>query len=641
MSTGERGGPVGREGAGCAVFPTRRGGRTPAHAPRIDEPPARGSRFLSDRRRVLSLSRPLSMDASRVGSSARASARPSGPLAACWARVSGPLVPSTRIAAQQSSLRSPRAGILACAASRDALRSRLPSLATRARPGGSLARGDAAVLAGRSTCVRAVSPQLSGELKASLAGLAADGVDGTSGRAAEEASGVRAFGSASGPADADLLVARAAGDASSPASSSDAALAGSSASSGDGAASPASSRRAPSQLVQRALSGAALGAAALAAVLRGGRVFAFCVILASFQASREMASMMSALESAQRAAETALRSAQEEERTSSPRQGVGADEGGAAESSGSAEREGASPRGGVAPSLGAGSGPLASSSSSSPSSSPSSLPSPESSSLTSALVTCGAVLIPTLVALGRSPRAGGLGLTVFGVLAAQLFSEGRPRFGQLASAAFRVLYCGYLPSFWVRLRELGRSGALVLPGPEAALMAQSAAGSAVGGAARGAFGGSGMSSRGWSSSLRSRSLGCRAVLLTVLCVAMADTGAYFVGRALGRTPLSPASPKKTIEGAAGGLSAALAAALLSHALVGWPSTPLRAAAFGALVFACSIIGDLIESSIKRDAGVKDSGTLIPGHGGVLDRLDSYIFTAPCVYWLIVEGFPGL
>lgn len=541
------------------------------------------------------------MDLSRVGSSARAGARPSGPLAAPCALPSGPRASSTRVSASSSVLRSICAVAVVRAAPRSAPRPLPPTLTTRARPGGSLARGGPGGRSGRPLAARAASPPVEGEFEVASAAASAEAVGGAPGERAERALDARAFGAARGPAGSDSSAAPVADGASRSAENAGSVASGASAASGGVGAPPAGPRRAPSQLVQRALSGAALGAAALAAVLRGGRVFALCVILASFQASHEMAAMLSALESAQRDAESALRTARAEER------GGRADGGG----------------GGGAPSA-----PRAAASSAS-------APSPESSALTSALVTAGAVLIPALVALGRSPRAGGLGLTLFCVLAAQLFTEGRPRFGQLASAAFRVLYCGYLPSFWIRLRELGRPGALVLPGPEAALMAEA------GGSAAALAGLPAAPGGGWLSPLPTRSLGCRAVLLTVLCVAMADTGAYFVGRALGRTPLSPASPKKTLEGALGGLSASLGAALLSHLALGWPSTPARAAAFAALVFSCSIIGDLIESSIKRDAGVKDSGTLIPGHGGVLDRLDSYIFTAPCVYWLLVEGLPGL
>lgn len=114
--------------------------------------------------------------------------------------------------------------------------------------------------------------------------------------------------------------------------------------------------------------------------------------------------------------------------------------------------------------------------------------------------------------------------------------------------------------------------------------------------------------------------------LLVLAVAwIADTGAYFAGTRWGRRKLAPAiSPGKTWEGAAGGLIGAAAyAMILSFILAGAQAT--RMAAFvgaAALLVTVSIVGDLFESAAKRQAGVKDSGALLPGHGGVLDRIDS-------------------
>ena len=105
-----------------------------------------------------------------------------------------------------------------------------------------------------------------------------------------------------------------------------------------------------------------------------------------------------------------------------------------------------------------------------------------------------------------------------------------------------------------------------------------------------------------------------------------DTGAYFAGRAFGRNKLAPSiSPGKTWEGWAGGMVASLAVAQVLQALV-----PVSAPWF-VLALVVSIfgpVGDLTESALKRRAGVKDSGQLLPGHGGILDRFDSHIFAAP-------------
>lgn len=118
------------------------------------------------------------------------------------------------------------------------------------------------------------------------------------------------------------------------------------------------------------------------------------------------------------------------------------------------------------------------------------------------------------------------------------------------------------------------------------------------------------------------------------CVIAADTGAYFVGKNLGRTPLIKISPKKTVEGALGGWACSVAWAVACWRMFAWPSEILWAVVFGTAVFFSSLFGDLIESVMKRDAGLKDSGNLIPGHGGLLDRFDSYIFTGAVVYFFV-------
>ena len=117
------------------------------------------------------------------------------------------------------------------------------------------------------------------------------------------------------------------------------------------------------------------------------------------------------------------------------------------------------------------------------------------------------------------------------------------------------------------------------------------------------------------------------VLWLVLLVIAADIGAFFVGRSLGKRKLAPqVSPGKTWEGAAGGL--------VTVALVAWGGAayfdlPVRLSiAFGCAVGVFSVIGDLTESMFKRSAGLKDSGVLLPGHGGILDRIDSVTAAAP-------------
>ncbi len=126
------------------------------------------------------------------------------------------------------------------------------------------------------------------------------------------------------------------------------------------------------------------------------------------------------------------------------------------------------------------------------------------------------------------------------------------------------------------------------------------------------------------------------IVLALVVTTVADTGAYFVGRSLGKHKLIPwISPAKTVEGLLGGifftiLGVLLLALLLPDLHLAWYAALL----LGPLLALASVCGDLIESMFKRAAGVKDSGHLIPGHGGVLDRIDSVIITAAAVYFYI-------
>lgn len=129
--------------------------------------------------------------------------------------------------------------------------------------------------------------------------------------------------------------------------------------------------------------------------------------------------------------------------------------------------------------------------------------------------------------------------------------------------------------------------------------------------------------------------GREAVLLLIATVAVSDTAQFYTGRALGRTPLAPLrSPKKTREGAVGGfvIAPAFLAIAGSYWLPAFPWWWLLSLGFGIVV--AGIIGDLFESMLKRAAGVKDSGALIPGHGGVLDRIDALLFAAPVFYFFL-------
>jgi phosphatidate cytidylyltransferase len=130
--------------------------------------------------------------------------------------------------------------------------------------------------------------------------------------------------------------------------------------------------------------------------------------------------------------------------------------------------------------------------------------------------------------------------------------------------------------------------------------------------------------------------GRETLFLLMGIIIVSDSAQYYTGRALGRHPLAPAiSPKKTIEGALGGLVFGTAATVAGGTWIFPAAPPLLLGVLGATIVALGIAGDLFESLLKRSAGVKDSSALIPGHGGVLDRIDSLLFAAP-VYYVFVR-----
>ncbi len=160
----------------------------------------------------------------------------------------------------------------------------------------------------------------------------------------------------------------------------------------------------------------------------------------------------------------------------------------------------------------------------------------------------------------------------------------------IAASIFGLFYLGFLPSYWIRLRDLEGSGLAL-------------------------------------------------TLLACFLIVATDIGSYVVGRRLGRRPLSPISPGKTVEGALGGVACSMAVGALGGTWIGWSWGWLIGAVLGAVVAVFALVGDLTESMMKRDAGLKDSGDAIPGHGGVLDRIDSYLFVPAVVYSLVTLVLP--
>lgn len=194
----------------------------------------------------------------------------------------------------------------------------------------------------------------------------------------------------------------------------------------------------------------------------------------------------------------------------------------------------------------------------------------------------------------------------------------QPKFATIADISASIMglfYGGYLPSYWVRLRSLGQLELSNIP-----------------------LDGFWLTS--WKG-LDALPQGLTATFLAFLCIWAADIGAYTVGRWIGRTRLSDISPKKTVEGAVFGVCASVAVAVAGSWYLDWSGWPITGVLLGLLIGIASLLGDLTESMMKRDAGVKDSGQLIPGHGGILDRADSYVFTAPLVFYFVTLVLPLL
>jgi len=141
--------------------------------------------------------------------------------------------------------------------------------------------------------------------------------------------------------------------------------------------------------------------------------------------------------------------------------------------------------------------------------------------------------------------------------------------------------------------------------------------------------------------LRLQPHGIEWIFLMLIIVMAGDSAAYYVGSTLGRRKLYPAvSPKKSVEGSLGGLLGSVVGALIVRFTFFGELRIVDAVAVALICGVLGQLGDLFESLIKRSCGVKDSGTIIPGHGGMLDRLDSILFAAPAAFYYAYFVFPG-
>jgi phosphatidate cytidylyltransferase len=132
-----------------------------------------------------------------------------------------------------------------------------------------------------------------------------------------------------------------------------------------------------------------------------------------------------------------------------------------------------------------------------------------------------------------------------------------------------------------------------------------------------------------------RKLGPEWIVFLYASVWASDSMAYYIGKGIGKRKLyREVSPNKTVAGAAGSLIGGITGALILRTLIVPQITAPAALFIGATIGIISVIGDLIESMFKRDAGVKDSGIIIPGHGGILDKIDGSLFAGPVLYWVL-------
>ncbi len=174
----------------------------------------------------------------------------------------------------------------------------------------------------------------------------------------------------------------------------------------------------------------------------------------------------------------------------------------------------------------------------------------------------------------------------------------------IAASIFGLFYLGFLPSYWIKLRGL-----------ESVILDFN----------KGFF----------SFENLSNTTGLELTLTSCFLIVASDIGSYFIGKSVGKRSLSPISPSKTVEGLIGGILCSILLAIFFAFLLNWENAFLVGIFYGILISLMALVGDLIESMMKRDAKIKDSGTFLPGHGGILDRIDSYIFTPSVLYYIFI------
>ena len=224
------------------------------------------------------------------------------------------------------------------------------------------------------------------------------------------------------------------------------------------------------------------------------------------------------------------------------------------------------------------------------------------------LFSCFMLIISTYLELkgiiGEDISNAILPISSIGICTWLLLQPKPGKISDIATSIFGLFYLGFLPSYWIRLRELDS----IFTGSN--------------------YEGNGFSELGYLS-------GFNITLISCLIIVSSDIGSYFFGKTFGKKSLSPISPSKTVEGLIGGIFCSISTGILFTYLFNWNNYLIIGIVFGIIISLMALVGDLIESMMKRDAKLKDSGNLLPGHGGILDRIDSYIFTPSLIYYAIV------
>jgi len=224
------------------------------------------------------------------------------------------------------------------------------------------------------------------------------------------------------------------------------------------------------------------------------------------------------------------------------------------------------------------------------------------------LFSCFILIISTYLELkgiiGEEISNAILPISSIGICTWLLLQPKPGKISDIATSIFGLFYLGFLPSYWIRLRELDS----IFIGSN--------------------YQGNGFSELGYIS-------GFNITLISCLIIVSSDIGSYFFGKTFGKKSLSPISPSKTVEGLIGGIFCSISTGILFTYLFNWNNYLIIGIVFGIIISLMALVGDLIESMMKRDANLKDSGNLLPGHGGILDRIDSYIFTPSLIYYAIV------